>query len=249
MENNTPDTVSALNYNVFTNMISPSKLYILARATFVRTWKAIVRIVALVLIPVIFLGAIVGGIAYMEQTTLAGVLAVILVLLAIYFFTWMYSAAVYMLSLPEGHTIKAREAYVQTKSRVFSMLGTSILRMVIVFLGYILLVIPGVIFSIWFMMSQYLVVTEKLSPIAALKRARAFVKGHFWSVFLSMFVFGIISLGVFLLNVLLTFLLGLISEGFSNIVSILLSIAWAMFSFVYSYSIFSALKQAHSTKA
>ncbi len=43
--------------------------------------------------------------------------------------------------------------------------------------GFILLIIPGIIFMIMFQMSPFLIVDKGLGPIAALKRSRAITKG------------------------------------------------------------------------
>lgn len=70
-------------------------------------------------------------------------------------------------------------------SRVFSKLAwrmfiTSILTMVVVFAGIVLLIIPGLIFGVWFLYAQIVVMLEGLSGPAALKRSKALGKGFYW---------------------------------------------------------------------
>jgi len=51
------------------------------------------------------------------------------------------------------------------------------------FAGFLLLIIPGIIFSVWFAFSPYVFVAENLRGIAALKRSRELVRGRWWPVF------------------------------------------------------------------
>lgn len=53
-----------------------------------------------------------------------------------------------------------------------------ILLALITGIGFVLLIVPGIIFMLMFLMTQYLVVDKKLGPIEALKESRRITKGH-----------------------------------------------------------------------
>ena len=61
--------------------------------------------------------------------------------------------------------------------------------------GTLLLIIPGVIFSLWFAFALYAVAIDEQKPMDALKASKALVKGRWWGVFWRLlapaFVFGI----------------------------------------------------------
>ena len=57
-------------------------------------------------------------------------------------------------------------------------LGASILMGIIVVVGLVLLVIPGLIAAFGFMFTKYLVVDRKLGPVEALKESWRITKGH-----------------------------------------------------------------------
>ena len=57
-----------------------------------------------------------------------------------------------------------------------SLLGLTIL------FGFVLLVIPGLIFSVWFMFSTFILAIEGVGVRAAMKQSRAYVKGKFWGI-------------------------------------------------------------------
>lgn len=230
-------------------LTSPKQLLIQSWATFKLTWKVLVRIGALVAAPAFLLAAMVMGIALAEYTTVAVILGVVLVLVAIYFFSWAYAAALYVLSLPEGQMVKAREAYKQTAGRVWPMVGVSILSSLIVVGGLILLIIPGIIFSVWYGMSRYIVVTENLSPVESLKRSRVYVDGFFWPVIIRMLIVLALSFGVSFVSEILSVLISFGSTIVADVFSMVVSAVWSLFSIVYGYKLYTALRQAHSEKA
>lgn len=81
-----------------------------------------------------------------------------------------------------------------TKS-IFTFVITSFLTGIIVFAGFILLIIPGIYFAIRLQFSTYLVVDKKLGIMDSIKTSWRITKGHTWNLFL----FGLL---LFLLNIL-----------------------------------------------
>lgn len=77
-----------------------------------------------------------------------------------------------------------------------------ILMLVVLFIGYMLFIIPGIIFSVRLQFVTYAIVDKKLGPIGALKYSWAVTKGQFWR--LSVFnlvnglvmILGILALGI-----------------------------------------------------
>lgn len=71
----------------------------------------------------------------------------------------------------------------------------SLIRGVITFIGFILFIIPGIIFSIRLQYVTYLIVDKNLPPVEAVKQSWEMTKGNAWNLFF----FGIL---LFLVNVL-----------------------------------------------
>ncbi len=83
-----------------------------------------------------------------------------------------------------------------------NFLLASILYTIIVGVGFILLIIPGIIFSIMFSFFSYLIIDKKLGPIEALKKSAAITKGFRMQLFLLGLTLGLINLvGVLLLGI------------------------------------------------
>ena len=81
-----------------------------------------------------------------------------------------------------------------TKSLINFILG-SLIRGVVTVIGFILLIIPGIIFSIRLQYVTYLIVDKNLPPVEAVKKSWNMTKGNTWNLFF----FGIL---LFLVNVL-----------------------------------------------
>ncbi len=73
--------------------------------------------------------------------------------------------------------------------------------------GFLLLIIPGIIFSIWFVFAQTAVVLDNKRGVEALSYSRSLVTGRFWSM-VRRIIFGPLIL-VFIYLVALSLLIGL----------------------------------------
>jgi len=80
----------------------------------------------------------------------------------------------------------------------------SVLAGLLILIGLVLLIVPGIIVGIMLMFVGYLVIEEKLGPVDAIKRSIALTKGSRWKLFQ-------LSLALLLLNILglLALLVGL----------------------------------------
>jgi hypothetical protein len=72
------------------------------------------------------------------------------------------------------------------------MFVANLLYWLILMVGYVLLVVPGVIFSLMFCLTMTIVAAEARGPIDALKRSYELTKGYKGLVFLTFFLWGIL---------------------------------------------------------
>jgi uncharacterized membrane protein len=100
----------------------------------------------------------------------------------------------------------------------FKYLLGSILYGLIVMGGMILLIVPGIIWSIKYMFFSYFIVERGLGPVEALKQSGALTQGAKWNLFL----FGLLLCGVNLLGALVL-LIGL----FATIPTTMVATAYA----------------------
>lgn len=70
------------------------------------------------------------------------------------------------------------ESYKRAFRRFIPMVLTSILQTLAIFGGFLLFIIPGILFGLWLALAQVVVVLEETSGVEALKRSRALMKGN-----------------------------------------------------------------------
>jgi len=95
--------------------------------------------------------------------------------------------------------------------------------------GYLLFIVPGIIFTIWFIFSQYILATENIGGMNALLRSKAYVKDRWFDVCIRILVMWAISAGV----------------GMIPFLGVLLALLITPFSMIYSYLIYEELKALH----
>ncbi len=78
-----------------------------------------------------------------------------------------------------GQPVTAIEAIGQGFRRLLPLLGTTILMYLAIFGGLILCIIPGILFALWFGLSQHVVMIEGLAGPAALGRSKKLVSANF----------------------------------------------------------------------
>jgi Protein of unknown function (DUF975) len=98
-------------------------------------------------------------------------------------------------------------------------LGASILLALAIAVGFILLIVPGIIFALMFMFTTFIVVDRELGPIEAMKESNRITRGYKWSL-----------LGLVLMFVLIN-LLGVLALG----VGLLVSLPVSSLAFVHAY--------------
>ena len=92
----------------------------------------------------------------------------------------------------EGNPVDIKESYKTGFKKFFPYLWTIILVGLAAFGGLLLLIIPGIIFVVWFSLAGYVRIIEGTGSTAALKRSKQLVKGNWWYVLSASLVCGIV---------------------------------------------------------
>ena len=85
-------------------------------------------------------------------------------------------------------------------SRLLPLLGVSLLSALVVWLGLLLCLVPGIYLAIIFYVCVPVTVTEGLNPVEALRRSTALTLGHRWNLLAIAIVVGLISTALALAN-------------------------------------------------
>lgn len=101
--------------------------------------------------------------------------------------------------------------------KLFNFILASIVRNLIIIAGFILLIIPGIIFSIKLQYSEYLIVDKGIDAVDSLKGSWQMTKGIKWNLFLLGLLLGLINiLGILalLVGLLITVPLTLLANAY-----------------------------------
>lgn len=109
------------------------------------------------------------------------------------------------------------ESYKRGWHKIIPFIWVSFLVSFITLGGSVLFIIPGIIFSIWFTFSTYVLVSEDLRGMNALFRSKQLVVGYWWKALWRFFVMAIVVfLPVMLIYGILTEVIFMILPGFTQ---------------------------------
>ena len=98
-----------------------------------------------------------------------------------------------------GERLSAGDSYARAMPRVLPLLWTQFLVGVVVMLGILMFVVPGIIFSLWFSVAIPVVILESMAGFRAMGRSRQLVRGNLdkalklgLAVFFLSFIFGMV---------------------------------------------------------
>lgn len=163
-----------------------------------------------------------------------------LILLIIGMVVSLFSYVGLMVAMEQESMIDWRAALSAARGKVLSVVWAAILVAIVTMIGYILLVLPGIYFSVLFMLYPFAVVLEGKRGWSAAERSKELVKGRWWHVFGRLFVAGLI-LG--LIYMIALGIAGIIDESYIlPIVQFVLTVVITPISVAFSYLVFKHLK-------
>jgi hypothetical protein len=140
-------------------------------------WRHLVTIAAVVLVP---LGAVTAPLALLGWPGIVG--ANVLDLSALFLVNGALVRAVDDVRLGRPD-MSVAETFRQTGPRLVVLAVAGVLAAVAIFVGLLLLVVPGLVLLTWWFVLSPVVVLEGQGVLPAFGRSRALVRGHGWPVF------------------------------------------------------------------
>jgi hypothetical protein len=126
----------------------------------------------------------------------------------------------------------------------FPMIGITILTVLGVVLGFILLIVPGIMLALRWSVGIPVRIMEGPGVLKAMGRSAELTRGHRWAIFGVLIVFGLISIGLSIVLGLVTATAG--ATGSGQMVAVVMSAITGMISLVLtsaaSASIYSELR-------
>ena len=205
----------------------------------------------LLMFAAVFLLAITGGastfISSREVGTLVFVFALFLFFIPVIFAQVLATIAlIQAIAFPNETTVGS--AYTTAKRFFWRYVLISILLTLIIATGLILLIIPGIIFALWFAFVYYVAILEDKGVVESLKASKAYVKGNMLLVFKKTAVITLLYAGIsFVVLTPIGLILG--SESFVlDIVDTAFTFVMVPVSLTYFYLLYSELKNIKEAK-
>jgi len=82
-----------------------------------------------------------------------------------------------------GNDVSVAQAYRAVLPRLLSIIGAAILVAIVIGVGLLLLVIPGIIFALWYTLTTQVIVVESKRATSGMSRSKALVSGNLGKVF------------------------------------------------------------------
>ena len=145
--------------------------------------------------------------------------------------------------------------------RILPFLLVCLLYGLTVFGGIILLVIPGIIFGVWYYFANFVFLTEGLGVRASFSKSKFYVKNHFWYVFLRLFYYGFLNMIAYVLfYTIIALIVGFIMHAFGGFADFYLSLVSAIVSIpfdslisamglIYGFQLYTSLKSLSPTQS
>jgi hypothetical protein len=112
-----------------------------------------------------------------------GIAALVVAISYLVLSVWVYVTAVLSVrSIVAGKVPDLRETLMEGWRKLWKASLVGFVPGLIVLLGLVLLIIPGVVFAVWYYFSQFLFLDKDLGVKASLAGSKALVAGRFWAV-------------------------------------------------------------------
>ncbi|MFZ5392125.1 MAG: hypothetical protein ACOZAR_02915 [Patescibacteria group bacterium] len=172
-----------------------------------------------------------------------------------FFQIWSYAAMIAEVNCVESKGFFS--SYKDGWSKLFQYWWIGLIVGAAIFGGSILLVIPGIIFAVWFNYAEFILFSENITGARAVARSKKYVEGYWWDVFARIVLLVIVSIIVIaIVNLVTSILFGILSalSGDNTILSLVLNIIDRLVTFVittlvltfsynYQYLIYKNLKE------
>jgi len=136
---------------------------------------------------------------------------------------WGLAAMVYAVA---DDTLDMKSALKRGWSRVWAFAWVFSLAGFIVTGGFLLLVVPGIIFSVWFFLSQFVLAVEDERGMRALLKSKAYLQGNFFEVLFRLFIIWLLSSAI----------------GMVPILGAVLSLLFVPYMMIYGWLIYDDLR-------
>jgi hypothetical protein len=156
----------------------------------------------------------------------------------VYLVIWMQASMILMV---RNRTLEVpvKQLIAEAKPLIGAVFWTSLLSGILTFLWTLLLIIPGIIFGVYYTFAEYIVVDKNVRGMDAIRLSKQYVQGLWWPVVFSLLGLAGVSVLVWLAIQAVGLILGQTAEG---ILALLFQFGFAPYSVIYMILLYEKLK-------
>lgn len=179
-------------------------------------------------------------------TPAAGSLALLFGLVAFVVSLWIQVGVVYAVDDPDNHP-PIQELLAKAWPLVLPYLLVAILVGLAVIGGLILLIVPGIIFAVWFSLSSFTLILDNQRGTAALKASKGLVSGRFGAVFGRFLLLILTFIGIAIVGgIVIAILPGVLKQIGSSALS---NFVLSPLGLIFTYLLYKELKSKSAAPA
>lgn len=129
---------------------------------------------------------------------IAVIYIIIFVILMVLFQLWAQVSLLVAIR-DRAEKVGTKAAYGKSKTFILRYFLLGIALCFVIAFGYVLFVIPGIIFGLWFGLSYYVLVTENTGVIESMKKSKEYVKGKLVDIFYRNLLFGLFYIAAYII--------------------------------------------------
>ncbi len=205
------------------------------------------QLIMLVLAAIIFLVGILGFSSKdLILKVILGIVGFLVVLLFLFFVLWSTTALLYAV-LRKGE-IGFKESYKKSLPYIIPVFAVGFLSGLISFGGFLLFIIPGIIFTVWFSLVSYIIINENVRGFNALLKSKEYIKGRWWQVFWRFLGFAVLMFVFYLVIALVIAVIARMLPNFGNILeqifAVVINVIMTPIQMIFGVILYEKIKNA-----
>lgn len=252
MENYKKNTKTKPQTTTWINQKEPLGFIFLLKESWKTYKKNFVVLTLVYFIPAVFISFSSNVASFFTAISPLNILSIFIFVPLYFFIVFLgYISIIVILRDREKGQISFSETYQKALPYFFSYLWLLIISSLII-LPLSLLIIPGIIFSIFFLLAPFILISEKIKGLSALWKSKELIKNYWWNIFWYNFIISLCLATIYLVSFLifslpltaLTTSLGLpFSIGaFDQIQSFVLTLFFTPFLCTFFYLLYEKIK-------
>lgn len=180
---------------------------------------------------------------------ITAILLLLAIIIAVSFINLWSNVALYEIITSRSRKLGWREAMRVSRHKILSFSWVLFLYSAIIFGGFLLLVIPGIIFSTWFAFVPFVFLLEKKKGMNALLKSRQYTQGMAMPIFLRLTFVFILTIGISMLTSVIgnTVGSGTSDKALTQLLSFLINVMVTPLVIAYLYVLFENVRSIKGT--